>query len=685
MLIKIIESVSKFNRMLLLLFIFIPVLVWSQETPSIMNTGHTDEILALAMSKDGQYLASGGKDNIIIVWDFLLGKEIARLKSHTKQINDLKFLNSNVLVSASEDGYILFWDIYSGKIIRSLFNKVGVKSIDISPDQSMLVSAGPYSPFKVWNLKDTSLVPYTQHSGICSSIAFNPQGEEIIYSINSKRGRGTYTFNFESKDKYKFTKKPSADCKFDKTGKYALYTYLNSSKIRFTDIYRGKTFYLRPGDYSKYKFITLDINTDYSLFASSSEDDFIYLFDMKSGKRKQLISTNGLHSYAIMFHPIMKDILIFSEGSSINVWDLTENKLVRKIEREVYPITYADLSSDGNSLLFAGTNNKVKVYNIKSNTITNCFSVHNAIISGLHYVSNSDTIVTVNKDNTMFYSQTTDSLKNHEVKIPRSPAAIINKIAAAAIPLTIGGNILTMYYLGKSVFIKSNRTLTTLAVSRDNNFTATGGGNDQKGILSSLVPLNHPIYIFDNSTQKNIFNLLGHYKPIKSLSFNYNGKYLASCGAGDQYIKIWDLQTKKIKNTYYNSNYFIQSIAFNSINDTLVFSNSQNNVFLFDLKKDTAILLSHGKAPLVFNNAGTKIFFQDQLNNIIEFDIMQRKVTHTFSGHHDLISSISFSKDGSKMLTSSWDGTLKLWDVNGGVVISTFLVSNKDINKVEVR
>ena len=31
--------------------------------------GHTDEIWALALSSDGKYLASGGKDRVIGVWD----------------------------------------------------------------------------------------------------------------------------------------------------------------------------------------------------------------------------------------------------------------------------------------------------------------------------------------------------------------------------------------------------------------------------------------------------------------------------------------------------------------------------------------------------------------------------------------------------------------------------------------
>lgn len=38
--------------------------------------GHTDEVLALALSSDGRYLASGGKDRRLVVWDAEKGEWI---------------------------------------------------------------------------------------------------------------------------------------------------------------------------------------------------------------------------------------------------------------------------------------------------------------------------------------------------------------------------------------------------------------------------------------------------------------------------------------------------------------------------------------------------------------------------------------------------------------------------------
>ena len=44
--------------------------------------GHTDEILALAMSSDGKYLVSGGRDQRLGVWDAEKGEWIQGLGGH---------------------------------------------------------------------------------------------------------------------------------------------------------------------------------------------------------------------------------------------------------------------------------------------------------------------------------------------------------------------------------------------------------------------------------------------------------------------------------------------------------------------------------------------------------------------------------------------------------------------------
>jgi len=54
--------------------------------------GHTDVITDLSLSPCGKYIASSGRDGLIIIWDLQEVREIQRLDQHRGyQINNIKF------------------------------------------------------------------------------------------------------------------------------------------------------------------------------------------------------------------------------------------------------------------------------------------------------------------------------------------------------------------------------------------------------------------------------------------------------------------------------------------------------------------------------------------------------------------------------------------------------------------
>ena len=76
--------------------------------------GHKAGICCLTFSPDGKYLASGGEDFSIKVWDLRASRILANLSGHRGKVNDLCFNeDSSMIMSASEDKTIKFWNIKS--------------------------------------------------------------------------------------------------------------------------------------------------------------------------------------------------------------------------------------------------------------------------------------------------------------------------------------------------------------------------------------------------------------------------------------------------------------------------------------------------------------------------------------------------------------------------------------------
>lgn len=49
--------------------------------------GHADEVLALALSDDGKFLASGGKDRKVVIWDAEKGEWLKNFGGHKDSIS----------------------------------------------------------------------------------------------------------------------------------------------------------------------------------------------------------------------------------------------------------------------------------------------------------------------------------------------------------------------------------------------------------------------------------------------------------------------------------------------------------------------------------------------------------------------------------------------------------------------
>jgi WD40 repeat protein len=84
------------------------------ESGTIRRTWRAPEATAkaLALSRDGRVLASGGPDRMIHLWDSETGAELVRWTAHTAGVTALAFHpDGNALISGSADGALKVWDM----------------------------------------------------------------------------------------------------------------------------------------------------------------------------------------------------------------------------------------------------------------------------------------------------------------------------------------------------------------------------------------------------------------------------------------------------------------------------------------------------------------------------------------------------------------------------------------------
>ena len=112
--------------------------------------GHVSVVRGLAVSRDGRYLVSGGRDRVVLVWDLrgkkrkgAVGVEQVQTVLVEEQVEALGLVEEGVLGlgdglrvwTAGEKGLVKIWDVKSGEEVGSLSGLEGVDEIEAGEDE----------------------------------------------------------------------------------------------------------------------------------------------------------------------------------------------------------------------------------------------------------------------------------------------------------------------------------------------------------------------------------------------------------------------------------------------------------------------------------------------------------------------------------------------------------------------
>jgi len=155
--------------------------------PISVIQAHSDGAWCVDFARTGTQLASGGGDHIVRVWDTKTLVAVKEFRGHESTIHDLRFTqDGRALVSAGGfDQTVRVWSLESERCIH-VFDKHSdaVICLDISPDDRYVISGDYDGHVLFWELKTGKLLrSFAAHRGVVRGVSFVPGDGQQFLSV----------------------------------------------------------------------------------------------------------------------------------------------------------------------------------------------------------------------------------------------------------------------------------------------------------------------------------------------------------------------------------------------------------------------------------------------------------------------------------------------------------------------
>lgn len=595
---------------LLYLLLTIPVFAIGQDEypiETVVQKGHLKYITCATFSPDGEYLATGSLDNIIKLWDVSTEKEIRSLNGHTEKIRSVTFSpDGNHVLSASADNTAKVFDVLTGEILFTME----------MPVDRMWQATYDATGTQILTMNDRYLnVVWDAQTGEKLGEFEKSYGTDISAQSFSPDGaklivaddyKRTITVNIGTEDTV-------AEFQFEKTQTYAWspdgkYIAIGSTKL-FAEVFESETGNMLHHLEDDPETQCDGCNTQV-IFSNNSK----YL--LTGAKRDGLILwdvVKGKKVYKLMDCEDQVSDIAFSPddkfvvarmGNDIYVFDSNSGVEKLHITSSLYEYYQPKFSPDSKYLITPGDNNTAELWSISSGRKAKLYE---------GYLSHG-------KDDGMdfSYDDWTD-------------AGILRFLSAKA----------------------------GIAVSPDGRYLV-------KGNIDSTVVM------IDLQTGKVVQEFVGHSKSVWAFDFNSNGSILATAG-GNSYIKLWNTETGEEIASLKGHRDLIFDIAFSFDNEYLVSGSWDGTIRIWEVKTGKQIqYIELGKTSpytVRFTPGDLYILSGSLTNHFQLWEVDSGREFRSMIGHTDVVAGIDMeSTDGNKLVSGSWDGTVKIWDLYTGML-----------------
>jgi WD40 repeat protein/serine/threonine protein kinase len=623
---------------------------------------HPCLIWCLAVSRDGRWLAVGGKDGWVRLRDVKSGREARSFQAHSCAVRALTFSpDSRRLASGSTDeNTVKVWSVPTGELLASRPNGGGTMAVAFSPDGGTLVSAGDPC-LKVWDAATWHKLPAPPG---CEEqvlgLAFSPDGRRLAAGMSDGTVKVWETATWRALHTLAPHVGPVRCVAFSPDGTrlassagYA-FTSGDECEIKIWDAASGQLIHTLGGHQEG--VFSLAFSPDGKRLATTGgEDATIKVWDAANGLEALTLRGHKDTPWGVAFSPDSRVLYSAGTDQTLRIWDGTpleddSDPALRTFTGHEKRVTAVAFDPDSHRLVSAGYDRTVRVWDVTTGKQLRKLEppglVHSVAFDPRGHLLASDSWDDAFGGGGNGLLKVWDSRTWHELHSLRLDAP--GFVSAAFTPdgrrlVTACGDSVVVWdttaFRPSPVQYDHLLPLTSVAVSPDGRRVASADINgevrvwdlaDGRPVLSILSPP-PPVSALVNVhaallTAQPLHRLRAHTTRATGVAFGPQGDFLATCGM-DGATCLWDARTFKRVDELRGHDSGVRCLAFSP---------------------DGSRLATGG------NDASIRVW-----------DVAARRQLSVLRGHTDIVYSVTFSQDGRYIASGSLDRTVKVWDAQG--------------------
>jgi WD40 repeat protein len=335
--------------------------------------GHSGAVRCVALSPDGQWIASGSDNATVRVWEAESLRPLLCLEGHTGRVEGVAFSpDSNRVASGSADGTVRVWDVAGGRQRLCLEGHASqVHSVAFSPDGRYISAASGNTQgvdipvrgsVRVWNAASGEQVRCLfEEETVVYGLAFSPDGTCIAGALADRTVR-----LWDARDGKELRRlgdqRASVPCvAYSPDGtRLAIGAWDSTCAARVRDASAGHATRLLKGHSSVVWAVAF--SPDSTRVATGSWDKTVRLWDASTGAALLTLEGHSGAVYAVAFNADGTCVLSGSSDGTLRIWDVTAPRNPPRLVGHSGFIHALALAPDGARLASASSDRTARVW-----------------------------------------------------------------------------------------------------------------------------------------------------------------------------------------------------------------------------------------------------------------------------------------------------------------------------------